>query len=106
MDRHVDDRAVHLAPFAGVEVRPGLDWLRIQLEGRWLSPTTDTRFAVVNWQGPNDMGAIAINLGVAIEFSSLFGGDNGDDGDDGDDQGDAVTTEPDPAPALTDGAQP
>jgi hypothetical protein len=68
----VDDRAVHFAPVAGVEIHPGLDWLRVQLEGRWLSPSTDTRFAVVNWQGPNDMGAIAINLGVAIEFSALF----------------------------------
>jgi hypothetical protein len=69
----VDDRRVHFAPFVGVEVHPGVDWLRVQLEGRWLSPFTDQRFAVVNWQGPGDMGAIAVNLGVAIEFAELFG---------------------------------
>jgi hypothetical protein len=68
----VEDRTLHLAPFVGVEVHPGLDWLRVQLEGRWLSPTTDQRFAVVNWQAPGDMGAMAVNLGVAIEFSELF----------------------------------
>jgi hypothetical protein len=68
----VDDRQVHFAPFVGVEVHPGMNWLRLQLEGRWLSPTTDQRFAVVNWQGPGDQGAIAVNLGVAIEFAELF----------------------------------
>jgi hypothetical protein len=44
----------------------------VQLEGRWLSPFTDQRFAVVNWQGPNDMGAIALNLGVAVELSEFL----------------------------------
>jgi len=68
----VDDRQYHFAPFVGVEVHPGIDWLRVQLEGRWLSPFTDQRFAVVNWQGPGDMGAIALNLGVALELSELF----------------------------------
>jgi hypothetical protein len=68
----VDDRQAHFAPVAGVEIHPGVDWLRVQLEGRWLSPFTDQRFAVVNWQGPNDFGAIALNAGVAIEFAELF----------------------------------
>ncbi len=68
----VDVRTLHLAPFVGVEVHPGIDWLRLQLEGRWLSPTTDQRFAVVNWQAPGDMGGIAVNLGLAVEFTELF----------------------------------
>ena len=68
----VEDRTLHLAPFVGVEIHPGLDWLRVQVEGRWLSPTTDQRFAIVNWQAPGDMGALAVNLGVAVEFSELF----------------------------------
>lgn len=71
----VEDRQVHFAPFVGVELRPGIDWLRVQLEGRWLSPPTDQRFAVVNWEGPGDFGAIALNLGVAVELGALFGGD-------------------------------
>jgi hypothetical protein len=70
----IDDRQVHFAPFVGVEIHPGMNWLRLQIEGRWLSPTTDQRFAVVNWQGPGDYGAIAVNFGVAIEFAELLAG--------------------------------
>jgi len=68
----VDVRTLHLAPVVGVEVHPGIDWLRVQLEGRWLSPTTDQRFAVVNWRSPGDLGAISVNVGVAVEVSELF----------------------------------
>jgi hypothetical protein len=49
-----------------------VDWLRLQVEGRWLSPTTDTRYAVVNYVGPNDNGAFALNAGIAVEFTDLF----------------------------------
>ena len=68
----VEDRTLHLAPFVGVEVHPGIDWLRIQVEGRWLSPTTDQRFAVVNFIAPGDRGGIVLNAGVLIEFGGLF----------------------------------
>lgn len=68
----VEDRALFFAPFAGVEIHPGIDWLRLQVEGRWLSPVTDQRFAVVDYVSPGDYGGIAINAGVAIEFSDLF----------------------------------
>jgi hypothetical protein len=68
----IEDRTLHLAPFAGLEIHPGVDWLRLQVEGRWLSPTTDTRYAVVNYVGPNDNGAFALNAGVAVEFTELF----------------------------------
>lgn len=68
----VEDRSLFLAPFAGVEIHPGLDWLRVQVETRWLSPVTDQRFAVVDYAAPSDRGAIAINAGVLIEFTDLF----------------------------------
>ncbi len=82
----VEDRTLHIAPVIGAEIHPGIDWLRIQLETRWLSPWTDQRFAVVNWRGINDHGAIAVNVGVAIEFTELigillFGDDDGDTND-------------------------
>lgn len=68
----VEVRSIHFAPFVGVELHPGIDWLRLQVEGRWLSPITDQRFAVVNYIAPGDYGAIALNAGIAIEFSDLF----------------------------------
>ncbi len=63
---------VRFAPFAGVVLSPGLDWLQLNVEGRWLSPSTDQRFAVVDWIGPDDKGAWAIDAGVSVVFSDLF----------------------------------
>jgi len=55
-----------LTPFLGIEVRPGIDWLRIQLEGRYLAPYVNTQFAVVDWIAPGNQGGLLINLGVAF----------------------------------------
>jgi hypothetical protein len=63
---------VRFAPFVGAVVSPGLDWLQLNVEGRWLSPSTDQRFAVVDWIGPDDKGAWALSAGVSIVFSDLF----------------------------------
>jgi hypothetical protein len=57
-----------LSPFAGVELKPGVDWLRVQLEARWLAPAVDQSFAVVDWQAPGDKGAIAVKGGVTFVF--------------------------------------
>lgn len=72
-------RTLRLAPVLGVEVHPGLDWLRIQLETRWLAPDVDQRFAVVDWISPDDKGGIAINLGVAVVISDLLKAMSGED---------------------------
>ncbi len=63
-----NDGKLFLAPFAGVQIDPGLDWLRVQVEGKWLAPYINQRFAVVNWIAPGDQGAIVINAGVAFVF--------------------------------------
>lgn len=55
-----------LSPFAGLELKPGIDWLRIQLEARWLAPAVDQSFAVVDWQAPGDKGAIAVKGGITF----------------------------------------
>ena len=65
-------RTLRLAPFLGIELRPGVDWVRIQIEMRWLSPDVDQRFAVVDWIAPDDKGAVAVNVGVAVVWSALF----------------------------------
>ena len=69
-------RTLRFAPFAGVEVHPltawDIDWLRLQLETRWLAPDVDLSFAVVDWVAPGDRGAIAVNFGVGVVFSDLF----------------------------------
>lgn len=57
-----------LAPFAGVQLVPGVDWLRLQVEARYLAPYVNTRFAVVDWAAPGDQGAIAVNAGLAFVF--------------------------------------
>lgn len=57
---------LYLSPFAGVELRPGVDWLRIQLEARWLAPAVDQTFAVVDWVAPGDKGAIALKGGLTF----------------------------------------
>jgi len=62
---------VHFAPFVGVVLSPGLDWLQLNVEGRWLSPTTDQRFAVVDWIGPDDKGVWAVSAGVSVVFSDV-----------------------------------
>lgn len=59
---------VFLAPFAGVEFRPGIDWLRLQLEARYLAPYINTQYGVVNWVAPGDQGGILINAGFAFVF--------------------------------------
>lgn len=59
---------LYLSPFAGLELRPGIDWLRVQLEGRWLAPAVDQSFAVVDWQAPGDKGAWAVKGGVTFVF--------------------------------------
>ena len=59
---------LYLSPFAGLELRPGIDWLRVQLEARWLAPAVDQSFAVVDWQAPGDKGAIAVKGGVTFVF--------------------------------------
>jgi hypothetical protein len=65
-------RTLRLAPVVGVEVHPGISWLRLQLETRWLAPDVDQRFAVVDWISPDDKGGISINLGVAVVISDLL----------------------------------
>ncbi len=65
-------RSLRLAPFLGLEVHPGIDWLRIQLETRWLAPDVNQRFAVVDWIAPADQGGVAVNLGVAVVISDLI----------------------------------
>jgi hypothetical protein len=62
---------VRFAPFVGVVLSPGLDWLQLNVEGRWLSPSTDQRFAVVDWIGPDDKGAWAVSAGVSVVFSDV-----------------------------------
>lgn len=59
---------VYLAPFAGFQFDPGLDWLRIQVEGKWLAPYINEKLAVVDWIAPGDQGGIVINAGVAFVF--------------------------------------
>lgn len=68
-----NDRGVFMAPVVGAELHPlpvfGLDdWLRLQVEGRWLGPTIDQRFAVVDWVAPDDRGVITVTLGLAVVF--------------------------------------
>ena len=59
---------VFLAPFAGVEFRPGVDWLRLQLEARYLAPYINTQYGVVNWVSPGNQGGILVNAGLAFVF--------------------------------------
>jgi hypothetical protein len=56
------------APVVGVDVSPGLSWLRLQLEGRWLSPWANTDYAVVEWLSPGGRGGIAVQGSVAFVF--------------------------------------
>ena len=63
-----NNAGVYLAPFAGFQIDPGLDWLRIQVEGKWLAPYINQRFAVVDWIAPGDQGAIVVNAGIAVVF--------------------------------------
>ena len=65
-------RIFRFAPVLGIEVHPGTDWLRIQLEARWLAPDVNQRFAVVEWIAPFSQGGISINLGIAVVLSDLF----------------------------------
>lgn len=65
-----DEPKLFLAPFAGAQIVPGIDCLRVQLEARWLAPYVNQRFAVVDWVAPGDQGGILLNAGVAF----LFGG--------------------------------
>jgi hypothetical protein len=60
----------YLAPFVGVELRPFVDWARIQVEARWIAPYVNTRFGVVDWIAPGDQGAIVLNAGVAFVFDA------------------------------------
>lgn len=57
-----------IAPFAGVELRPFVDWLRIQVEARYLAPYVNTQFGVADWVAPGDQGAILVNAGAAFVF--------------------------------------
>jgi hypothetical protein len=61
------------APFAGVVVAPGADWLQLNAEVRWLGPSVDQRLAVVDYIGVDDFGAIAVSAGASIVFSDLIG---------------------------------
>lgn len=56
---------IHLAPSAGVEVKP-FEFLRIGAEIRWLNPALNQELAVVEWVAPENQGAIAVMLGVAV----------------------------------------
>lgn len=67
-DVPLTDPQVFLSPFAGVELRPGIDWLRLQAEARWLAPAVNQRYAVVQWIGPEDQGAIQVKLALAVVF--------------------------------------
>ncbi len=68
----INQPQLYLAPFAGVQIVPGIQSMRVQLEARWLAPYVDQRFAVVDWVAPGDHGGILINAGVAF----IFGGDS------------------------------
>lgn len=59
---------LHVAPVAGVEIHPGLDWLRIGFEARWLNPAVNQTYAVVDWVSPGDQGAIQVTGGLAFVF--------------------------------------
>lgn len=77
-------RSLRFAPVLGVELHAprdwGLSWLALQAETRWLAPDVDQRFAVVDWVGipafGGDRGAVALNVGVAVDLSSLFAADS------------------------------
>ncbi len=75
-------RTLRLAPFAGLELKPlsvwDVDWLRLQLETRWLAPDVDQSFAVVDWVSPGDRGAVAVNVGVGVVISDLVDAITGD----------------------------
>jgi hypothetical protein len=58
---------LHLAPFAGVELRP-FEFLRLGVEARWLNPAINQEFAVVNWVAPDSHGAILVTAGLAFVF--------------------------------------
>jgi hypothetical protein len=64
---------VRFAPFAGVVVSPGVDWLQLNAEARWLGPSIDQSAAVVDWIGPDDKGAVAVNAGLSVTLSDLIG---------------------------------
>lgn len=74
----IESAALHAAPVLGVQLQAPRAWdivpgLRLQVETRWLSPTTDQRFAVVDWVGlptggGSDFGAFAVNVGVGYVF--------------------------------------
>lgn len=64
----LNEPKLYLAPFAGTQIVPGVDFLRVQLEARWLAPYVDQRFAVVDWVSPGDQGGILLNAGVAVLF--------------------------------------
>lgn len=55
-----------LAPFVGVELKPGLDWLRLQVEARYLAPYINTQYGVVNWVAPGNQGSVAVNFGFSV----------------------------------------
>ena len=59
---------VFLAPVAGVQIAPGLDWLRLQLEAKWVAPDINEKFAVVDWIAPFDQGGIVVDAGIAVKF--------------------------------------
>jgi hypothetical protein len=63
-----DGQHVFLSPFAGFQFNPGLDWLRIQVEGKWAAPYLNEKFAVVDWIAPYDQGGIILDAGVAFMF--------------------------------------
>lgn len=58
----------YLAPFVGLELRPFVDWARIQLEAKWIAPYVNTRFGVVEWISPGDQGAIVVSAGASFVF--------------------------------------
>ncbi|MFH1808248.1 MAG: hypothetical protein ABIJ09_05875 [Pseudomonadota bacterium] len=57
-----------MAPFAGVEFHPGLDWLGLQLEARYLVPWRNNRQATPQWVAPFDQGGMLVTAGVSVRF--------------------------------------
>jgi hypothetical protein len=63
-----NDGKVFLAPFVGAQIVPGVDWLRLQVEVRYLAPYVNTSFAVVDWVAPGNQGGLLVNAGVSFVF--------------------------------------
>jgi len=64
--------SLFLAPFLGVEVTPGLDWLGLQLEGRYLVPWISSEPASPQWVAPANQGGVLVTASVILRFDLVL----------------------------------